>query len=243
VEFQILGPLEVRDGNRVLPVGGGQRRALLALLLLRVNETVSRDRLIHDLWGEHPPSTAAKALQGHVSALRKLLEPDRAPGTDGRVIVTRGGGYELRLEDERLDLECFERLRDEGRRALADGDPARASSRFREALGLWRGPPLADFAYEPFAQTEIARLEELRLATLEDRLEADLASNVHGEVVGELEALVREHPLRERLRGQLMLALYRAGRQAEALDVYQASRQALVEELGIEPGRRLRELH
>jgi DNA-binding SARP family transcriptional activator len=243
VEFQILGPLEVRDGNRVLPVGGGQRRALLALLLLSVNETVSRDRLMYHLWGEHPPSTAAKALQGHVSALRKLLEPDRAPGTGGRVLVTRGGGYELRLEDERLDLERFERLRNEGRRALAEGDPVRAASRLREALALWRGPPLADFAYEPFAQTEIARLEELRLTTLEDRLEADLASNAHGELVGELEALVREHPLRERLRGQLMLALYRAGRQAEALDVYQASRQALVEELGIEPGRRLRELH
>jgi DNA-binding SARP family transcriptional activator len=243
VEFQILGPLEVRDGNRVLPVGGGQRRALLALLLLSVNETVSRDRLMYHLWGEHPPSTAAKALQGHVSALRKLLEPDRPPGTGGRVLVTRGGGYELRLEDERLDLERFERLRNEGRRALAEGDPVRAASRLREALALWRGPPLADFAYEPFAQTEIARLEELRLTTLEDRLEADLASNAHGELVGELEALVREHPLRERLRGQLMLALYRAGRQAEALDVYQASRQALVEELGIEPGRRLRELH
>lgn len=243
MKFGILGPLEVQDGDRVLPLGAGQQRALLAILLLRANETISRDRLIHELWGESPPRTAAKALQGHVGTLRKLLEPDRKPSADGRLILTRGSGYELRLAREHLDLGVFERLRSEGRSALALGEPARAASCLREALALWRGPPLADLAYEPFAQPEILRLEELRVSTLEDRLEADLASGRHSELVGELEALVKEHPLRERLRGQLMLALYRAGRQAEALDAYQTGRAALVEELGIEPGRPLRELH
>ena len=243
MEFRILGPLEVRHDGRVIPLGAGQQQALLALLLLRANETVSRDRLVHELWGERPPSTAAKALQGHVSALRKLLEPDRASGAAGRVIVTRGSGYELRLEKDQLDVDLFERLRDEGRGALAHGRPGRAATLLRDALALWRGSPLTDFAYEPFAQAEIARLEELRLAALEDRLEADLATGRHREVVGELEALVKEHPLRERLRSHLMLALYRAGRQAEALEAYQAARQALVGGLGIEPGRELRELH
>ena len=243
MEFRILGPLEVRHDGRVIPLGAGQQQVLLAFLLLRANETVSRDRLVHELWGERPPSTAAKALQGHVSALRKLLEPDRASGAAGRVIVTRGSGYELRLEDDQLDVDRFERLRDEGREALTQEQPGSAAVLLREALALWRGPPLADFVYEPFAQAEIARLEELRVATLEDRVEADLAADRHREVIGELEALVQEHPLRERLRGQLMLALYRAGRQAEALEAYQAAREALVEELGIEPGRDLRELH
>ncbi|HWM14726.1 MAG TPA: BTAD domain-containing putative transcriptional regulator [Gaiellaceae bacterium] len=243
MEFRILGPLEVQDGDRLLPLGAGQQRALLALLLLRANHTISRDRLIHELWGERPPDTAAKALQGHVSALRKLLEPNRARAAAGRVIVTRGSGYELRLESEQLDFGRFERLCEEGRGALARNEPGRAAGLLREALALWRGPALADFAYEPFAQSEIARLEELRLTTLEDRFEADLAAGRDAALVGELEAVVNEHPLRERLRGQLMLALYRAGRQAEALEVYQAAREALVEELGIEPGRRLRDLH
>jgi DNA-binding SARP family transcriptional activator len=242
VEFAILGPLEVREGDRVLPLGAGQQRALMGILLLRANETVSRDRLIDELWGEDPPSTAAKALQGHVSALRRLLEPERAPGAGGRVILTRGSGYELRLASEQLDLAVFERLRREGQSALADGEPETAAERLREALALWRGPPLADFLYEPFAQAEIARLEELRVSTLEDRLEAELACGRHQRLIGELEALVRKHPTRERLRGQLMLALYRAGRQADALDTYQTGRDALVEELGIEPGRPLREL-
>jgi DNA-binding SARP family transcriptional activator len=242
VEFRILGPLEVREGDRVLPLGAGQQRALLAILLLRVNEAVSRDQLIDELWGEDPPSTAAKALQGHVSALRGVLEPERKRGAGGDVILTRGSGYELRLEDDQLDLGVFERLRNEGQAALTGGEPERAAERLREALGLWRGPPLADFLYEPFAQAEIARLEELRVATLEDRLEAELACGRHQQLIGELEALVQKHPTRERLRGLLMLALYRAGRQAEALDAYQAGRTVLVEELGIEPGRRLREL-
>jgi DNA-binding SARP family transcriptional activator/tetratricopeptide (TPR) repeat protein len=242
MQFALLGPLEVRDGDAVVPLGGGQQRALLALFLLHANETISRDRLIHELWGERPPATAAKALQGHISALRRLLEPDRERGGGGRVILTRGTGYELRLESEQLDLARHERLRGEGRRALAEGRPEEAAARVREALALWRGPPLADVAYERFAQGEVARLEELHVATLEDRFEADLAAGRHADVVGELELLVGRHPLRERLRGQLMLALYRAGRQADALAVFQETRRALVEELGIEPSRELQQL-
>ena len=243
VEFRILGPLEVRDGDRVLPLGIRQQRALLALLLLRANEVVPRDRLIDELWGEQPPRTAVKALQGHVWTLRRLVEPDRAPGSAGSVLVTRGDGYELRIEDGQLDLERFESLRREGRSALELGKPNKASELLREALALWRGPPLADFAYDAFAEAEIARLEELRLSALEDRIDADLACGRHADLAGELDALTREHPLRERVRGQLMLSLYRAGRQADALAVYQAGRAALVDELGIEPGPALRELH
>ena len=146
MEFRILGPIEIRDGGRVLPLGGGQQRALLALLLLRANETMSRDLLIDELWGDTPPATAVKALQGHISALRRQLEPGRASGAAGSVLVTRGTGYELRLDEGQLDLARFELLRDEGREALAEGDSERAAARLREALGLWRGPPLADVA-------------------------------------------------------------------------------------------------
>ena len=242
MEFGILGPLEVRDRDRVLPLGAGQQRTLLALLLVRANEAISRDRLISELWGDEPPRTAAKALQGHVSTLRRLLEPGRVAGSEARVLLTRGDGYELRIDDGQLDLARFESLRDEGRSALRRGDPDRASALLSEALGLWRGPPLADFAYERFAQAEIARLDELRLSTLEDRIDADLACGRQADLVAELGKLTREHPVRERLRGQLMLGLYRAGRQADALAVYQAGRAALVEGLGIEPGPVLRDL-
>jgi DNA-binding SARP family transcriptional activator len=241
VEFRILGPLEVLDGDRVLRLGAGHQRMVLALLLLRANEAIPRDRLIHELWGDRPPKTAAKALQGHVSALRRQLEPGGAAAAS-RMILTRAGGYELRIEPEQLDLGKVERLRDEGRLALEHGESEKAAEKLREALALWRGQPLADFLYESFAQAEIARLEELRLATLEDRLEADLARGRHPELIGELEALVQAHPGRERLRGQLMLALYRSGRQAEALDAYRAARTALADELGIEPSRALRDL-
>jgi len=235
MEFRILGPLEVRAGDQTISLGGGRQRALLALLILHANETVSTDRLVEELWGERAPATAAKVVQNHVSQLRRSF-------TDG-LLVTEGSGYTLRLEPGSVDLDRFEQLLGEGRGALAGGDPEQASGLLREALALWRGPPLADFAFEPFAQTEIARLEERRLAALEERIEADLALGRHADLVGELEALVKEHPLRERLRSQLMLCLYRSGRQAEALEVYQAGRTALVEELGIEPGRPLRELH
>jgi DNA-binding SARP family transcriptional activator len=220
MEFRILGPLEVRaEGGRTLDFAGKQR-ALLAVLLLNANEAVSTDRLIEDLWDGDPPETAAKALQVYVSQLRKLLGRDR--------LQTKTPGYLLRVETGELDADRFQRLQEEGK--------------LQEALALWRGSPLSDFADERFAQTEIARLEELRLACIEERIEQDLADGRHADVVGELEALVAQHPLRERLRAQLMLALYRSRRQAEALDAYQAARRTLVEELGIDPSPELQEL-
>jgi DNA-binding SARP family transcriptional activator len=231
MEFRILGPLEVVERGRPLELGGPRQRALLAVLLTRANEIVSTDRLIDDLWGAQPPSTAANALQYHVSQLRKALSPTEA-------ILTQGPGYLIRVGLDELDLFRFERLVEEARRAPSDV----AASLLREALGLWRGPALADVAHEPFAQAEILRLEELRLAALERRVDADLALGRHGELVGELELLVREHPLHERLRGQLMLALYGSGRQADALDLYRQTRRLLVEELGVEPSPSLQEL-
>ena len=220
MEFRILGPLEVVDDGRQISLGGAKQRALLAILVLRANELVSTDRLIDALWGERPPDTAATALQVHVSQLRKLLWPGR--------ILTRSTGYELRAGPEELDALQFEEL-------LSKGRPG-------EALALWRGPVLTDVQDEPFAQSEIARLAELRAAALERRVADDLARGRHREVIGELEALVREHPMREHIRAQLMLALYRSGRQAEALARYQETRTLLVEELGIEPGHELQEL-
>ena len=235
VEFRLLGPLEAAVDGVPVMLGPPQQRALLALLLLNANEVVSRDRIVDELWGERPPTTAGKLVQVYVSALRKQLDPGRD------LLVTRSPGYVLRVEPDAVDLRRFERLLDEGRAALAAGSPVTASERFREALALWRGPALADLAFAPFAQAEIARLDELRLDGVCDRIEADLALG-RGGVVTELEALVAEHPLRERLRGQLMLALYRSGRQADALAAYQDARRALVDELGIEPGRELRAL-
>jgi DNA-binding SARP family transcriptional activator len=242
VQFRVLGPLEVLDNGEPLALGGAKQRALLAVLLLNANEVVSSDRLIDELWGAQPPRTAPKSLQTMISQLRKLLEPGRASGEAGRVLVTRSPGYALRIEPGQLDLERFRRLASDGRQALADGHPEAAAETLREALDLWRGQPLADFAYEPFAQAEIDRLEELRLAALEDRIQADLTLGRHTDVVAELERLAEQHPLRERIRGQLMLALYRSGRQAEALEVYRDAQRALTEELGIEPSRELREL-
>lgn len=238
MEFRILGPFEVLDGERPLRLAGRRQRALLALLLLHANEVVSSDRLIDEVWGEEPPGTGANALQARVSQLRKALAP-----AAGEILVTRAPGYLLRVEPGELDVERFERLAGEGRRALASGGAATGAKVLREALSLWRGPALADFPYEPFAQGEIARLEEARLACLEQRIEADLALQRHGELVGELEALIGAHPFRERLRGQLMLALYRSGRQAEALAAYQETRRVLVDELGIEPDPVLQRLH
>jgi DNA-binding SARP family transcriptional activator/ABC-type transport system substrate-binding protein len=240
VEFRLLGPLEVSDHGRALELGGQKRRALLALLLLHANEVVSSDRLIEELWGEQPPQAAATALHGHVSRLRKLLGGD---GNSEQLLVTRPPGYMLHLEPEQLDLNRFERLRNEARAARAKGDLGGASIALQAALSLWRGPPLGDLAYERFAQTEVNRLEELRLATIEEGIEVDLALGHHADLISELELLVSEHRFREGFRGQLMLALYRSGRQAEALQVYQQAREALVEELGIEPGQPLRELH
>ncbi len=240
IEFKLLGPLEVSDERGPLSLGPPQQRALLALLLLNANEVMSRDRLIDELWGERPPATAAKLVQVYVSQLRKALEPDRS-GSDSDVLITQAPGYRLRVGPGELDLSRFESLLEQGRKALSAGAVGDAAERYREALALWRGPPLADFAFEPFAESEIGRLEELHLTALENRIEADLAEG-RTDLVGELEALIARYPLRERLRGQLMLALYRSGRQAEALEAYRLTRRALVEELGIEPGRQLQEL-
>jgi DNA-binding SARP family transcriptional activator/WD40 repeat protein len=243
MQFHVLGPLEVLDAGRTIALGGSKQRALLALFVLHANETLTTDRLIDGLWGERPPATAAKTLQMHVSRLRKTLADGAGNGTVGDgPVVTRERGYQLRLDPERLDSQRFERLVGEGRRELAAGRPGRAATALAEALSLWRGPPLADLAYEPFAQREIARLEDLRVAALEQLIEAKLALGRHAELVGQLETLIAEHPYRERLRVQLMLALYRCDRQAEALQAYQDARRTLVEELGIEPGERLREL-
>jgi DNA-binding SARP family transcriptional activator/class 3 adenylate cyclase len=224
IEFRVLGPLEVvRDGAPVV-VGGQRQRALLALLLIRANEIVSIERLVDELWGEHPPKTATTSLQNAVVQLRKAIGPD--------VLVTRHPGYVLKVTPEQLDLAEFESL---VRRARA-AEPAERLQLLRAALDLWRGAPLADFAGEEFAQAEIRRLDELRLSATEDRIEAELDLGGHEGLVSELESLVGQYPLREQLRGQLMLALYRSGRQAEALDVYHDARRTLGDELGIDPG-------
>jgi DNA-binding SARP family transcriptional activator len=214
---------------------------VLALLLLHANEVVSTDRLIDDLWGESPPESAANMLQGYVSHLRKTLEPGSHRG-EHEVLLSRPPGYLLQLRPDQFDAERFERLTGEGRQALNDGDAEAAADRLRAALALWRGGALDDLAYEEFARADIDRLDELRLQTLEDRIDADLALGRHDRLVGELHELVDRHPLRERLRAQLMAALYRCGRQAEALEVYRDARRALRDELGIEPGPALREL-
>jgi DNA-binding SARP family transcriptional activator len=243
VEFRVLGPLEVSDKGESLALGGQKQRALLAILLLHANEVVSSDRLIDELWGETPPETAAKGLQVHVSQLRKLFEPARERGKSGQLLLTRSPGYLLKLDPDQLDVERFKRLADQGREALASGDPERAAAKLTEALSLWRGDPLADLTYASFAQSEISRLEEMRLAALEDRIEADLQRGRHASVIGDLERLISSEPLRERPRRQLMLALYRSDRQAEALEAYRESRATLVDELGIEPSRSLQDLH
>jgi len=223
MEFRILGPLEVVDGDRSLPLGGPRQRALLACLLTRSNEVVSTDRLVDQIWGARPPKTAVNTIQYYVSQLRRSLGADR--------VVTRAPGYLIRVEPGELDLHRFE--------ALIDQDSAAA---LREALALWRGPAFSDLAFESFAQAEAARLEELRLAALERRLDLDLEDGRDTELVGELEGLVAQHPLRERLRCQLMLALYRSGRQADALGVYRTGRRTMIEELGIVPGPTLQRL-
>jgi len=226
--------LEVLDDGRRVELAGGRQRTLLALLLLHPNEVVSSDRLIDGVWGERPPATAPKVLQNAVSQLRRSLGDD--------LIVTRAPGYLLRVEPEAIDARRFESRLEEGRDAIAAGRAKEAVEILREALALWRGRPLDDFAYEAFADAEVSRLEELRLRALEERIEADLALGRHADLIGELKRLVTEHPLRERPRGQLMVALYRSARQAEALRVYQDGRRLLAEELGLQPGADLQQL-
>jgi DNA-binding SARP family transcriptional activator len=234
MNFGILGPLEVRGDRGELPIGGGKQRALLALLLIHPNESLSTDTLIDQLWADEPPPTAAKILQNYVSQLRRVLGDDR--------LLTQARGYAVRVVPGELDLDRFRQQFEEGRRAQAAGDHERASLLLSEALSLWRGSPLADFAYEAFASSEITRLEELHLSAQSEWVEAELGLGRHAALIPELEALVAEQPLQERLRGQLMLALYRSGRQAEALEVYRDGRRLLVDELGIEPGQALQRL-
>jgi DNA-binding SARP family transcriptional activator len=234
VDFRILGPLHVGREGRLLALGGHRQKVLVCLLLIHANEVMSAEQIIDALWGEAALPTARKALQVSVSRLRQIL--------GAGVLETRAPGYLIRVEDGELDTQRFERLLAQGKYELATGDPGRAAAKLRTALALWRGPALAEVMYEPFAQAEAGRLEELRLSCLEERIEADLALGRHADLVGELETLADRHPYRERLSSRLMLALYRSGRQAEALEVYRRSRDRLVEELGIEPGPELRSL-
>jgi DNA-binding SARP family transcriptional activator len=239
MEFRILGPLEVRSNGHSLPLGGPKQRAVLALLLLGANRVVSRERLIAELWPDAPGGDSEHALTLQISRLRKALS---AAGDGEERLVTRAPGYMLRVERDELDLDHCERLVAAGRTALEGGDAESAVALLREAESLWRGRPLADLEFEPFARLDVERLEELRLTALEERIEAELATGHHRELVPELEGLIAEHPLRERLRAQLMRALYASSRQAEALAVYTDTRRLLVDELGIEPSAQLREL-
>ena len=234
VEVRLLGPLQALVDGREVPLGGAKPRTLLAALALEPRRVVSVDRLVEALWPGQPPDTAAHALQVYVSRIRRAL------GTAS--ISTRMPGYALELDAERVDAGRFLNLAAAGRSALRGRNFADAERVLGAALALWRGAALADFLYEPFAQAEIARLEDLRVAAVEERIEAGLALGRHVELVSELEALVDAHPLRERPRAQLMLALYRSGRQTDALAAYRRARKTLVDELGIEPGQELREL-
>jgi DNA-binding SARP family transcriptional activator len=233
-EFLVLGPLDAVVEGGPLRLQAEKPRALLALLLLRRNRVVPTAELIDDLWGDDPPETAASALQVYVSQLRKEVGPDR--------VLTKAPGYSIRVEEGELDLDRFERLVGEGRELLERDDPKAAAQRLRDALALWRGPPLAEFRAEPFAEAAGARLEEARLAATELRVEADLRLGREAQLVPELEELVRAFPYRERLRAHLMLALYRSGRRGEAIDVYRRMRTGLVNELGLEPSPSLRRL-
>lgn len=238
MEFRILGPMEVRDGTRRLDVPGGRARALLAMLVLHAGNAIPAERLVDELWGEQPPPSASTVVQLHVLKLRKLLEPDREDHGRPTLLITQGSGYRLAIEPGDVDAGRFKQLLDD-----AVGQPAELRSKLlADALGLWRGPALADFTYHPFAQSTIATLAELRLAALEARIEADLELGREQGLIAELDPLVAEHPFRERLRGLQMLALYRAGRQADALAAYRAARDLLMDELGVEPGPDLREM-
>jgi DNA-binding SARP family transcriptional activator len=238
IDYRLFGPLEVTAGGRALDVGGQKQRALLAILLLHANQLVPRHVLIEQLWGEHPPAGPDHAVGVYIWRLRKTLDPVAASSC----VLTRPGGYLLQAAPEQVDLARFESLARDGERSLAAGQADRAAAQLREALVLWRGAPLADFTGEAFAEVEITRLEQLRAEVAENRIEADLALGRHARVVGELEAIVAAQPLRERPYQQLMLALYRCGRQADALAVYHKARRALVDELGIEPGPQLRQM-
>jgi DNA-binding SARP family transcriptional activator len=242
MEFRILGPLEVVADGQILRLGGPKQRALLALLLTQANRAVSIDRLSEGLWGDAPPNGAAATIQVYISQLRKQLEPNRKPNAPYRVLVSQPPGYLLRVGPDQLDLYRFEQFKDAAFAALTAGDAEAAATSFRQAIAVWRGPALADFAAEPWALGEAGRMNEMRLQALEQRIEADLVLGRHAHLTAELETIVAEYPFRERLRGQLMVALYRSGRQAEASDVFHRTREKLVEELGMEPGPDLQKL-
>ncbi|MDX6567478.1 MAG: hypothetical protein QOH15_56, partial [Gaiellales bacterium] len=239
VEYTVLGPLAVWHDGRRVPLGSRKQRAVLAILMLRANEVVTPDALIDELWGGQAPASAAHTLQVYVSRLRAAL---RASGAPDDVLVTRSSGYMLRIGFGELDLDRFDRLAAEGRRALEAGSAERAAEKLATALELWKGPAFADLAFEPFVQVDGERLAERRLVALEDRIDADLALGRHRDLAAELGSLVARYPLRERLRGQLMLALYRAGRQADALATYRDAHEHLVVELGLAPSRELQAL-
>src|SRR4029453_6796515 len=234
MEFQVLGPVEVLDEGHALPIGGPKQRAVLAHLILHPNRVVPAERLIEDLWGEDPPDTARNTLQTYVSRLPKLLGDGRIEG--------RGGGYVLSVAPEEIDASRFEALVRQGK-AWVESDPSRAAAAFAEALDLWRGPAFANLADELSLRGSTARMEELRLGATEHRIAADLAWGGHSTMVSELEALTSQYPLRERLWAHLMLAMYRSGRQAEALDAFQRARQVLQEELGADPSAELLNLN
>jgi DNA-binding SARP family transcriptional activator len=236
MRFGVLGPLEVIAESGPVPLGGQKQRVLLALLLTRPGRVVSVDALVQGLWADAPPRSAAKTLQSYVVHLRRALEPGRPRGSAGTVLVTREPGYLLRVGPGELDAARFAELATQGRQLLGAGAAEAAAATLREALGLWRGEAFEEFPRVDACATEAARLSELRLDAVEERVEADLALGRHRELLAELEGLTRQHPLRERLWGQLLLALYRCGRQADALLAYQRARATLVEELGIERG-------
>ncbi|MDQ3979219.1 MAG: AfsR/SARP family transcriptional regulator, partial [Actinomycetota bacterium] len=228
-EFRVLGPLEVRRAGQVLDLGRPKQRAVLAVLLIEANRVVALDRLIDLLWGDEPPPRAIGALQVYISGLRRVLEPLRPARSPAQVLITQPPGYVLRLDPAQLDACQFEARAAHGHNLLVEGRPTAAAQALTEALDLWRGPAYADFAFEPFAQTEAARLEELRAVAVEDRIAAELVLGNHLAVTAELESLVAAHPLRERLWAQLMLALYRSERQSEALRAYERARTVLAE--------------
>jgi DNA-binding SARP family transcriptional activator len=234
VDFRILGPLEVTGGGGTIVLSAEKPRTILGVLLLHPNEIVSQEQLANELWGEQKPPSAAKLVQTYIAKLRATLQ--------SAVIETRPPGYLLHLEEEALDAAQFRRLVSEARRRLEAGEPMHAVRRFNEALLLWRGPALADVSFESLAQDEVERLEEERIVALMDRIDCDLVLGRTDQLVPELQILVNRYPLRERPRAQLMLALYRSGRQADALQLYASTRRMLRDELGLEPSPRLQEL-
>jgi len=240
IRYAILGPVELRDGERGVVVGGPQQVALLAFLLVNANRALSRDRLIDALWSDCGPGGAVKRLHVAIARLRRTLDANGMQGES--VLRTVAGGYLFAIAPGQLDAEVFQTRLDQGHRALEAGEAARARALLGEALAMWHGPALAGAAYEEFAQPEIRRLEELRLAAVETRVDCELQLGEHARAIGELETLVAAHPGRERFTGQLMLALYRCGRQGDALEVYARTRAYLSSELGLEPGPAVRTL-